>query len=196
MAKIPAVCNNCGKLFPSGFNFSGRDNIFVNCTAGPCPYCGSNGKIPNGIYSALSDTALAFVSGKIKATQLKHFIEIIKLAKKQDIDSATLSEEIKNQIPELSSVANILPKTRTELYAFLLVLIAFLTLLLNSIKPKKLSEPILEQEINVIIENTINNYYTQNSPIKNQMKEKKKNNDKAKKKKKRLIIKSSKRRNR
>ena len=76
MPNIPAIClnQNCKNIFPSGFSLSKSRNItFTNCTSGPCPRCGSNGTIPNGIYDSTGDNIFAksFGCGSFRTTCTK-----------------------------------------------------------------------------------------------------------------------------
>jgi hypothetical protein len=51
MVTIPAICMNCGTAFPSGFG--GKDGGTINvigCISGPCPNCGADGRVPDGVY--------------------------------------------------------------------------------------------------------------------------------------------------
>lgn len=56
MFNLPAICDNCGLNFPSGFAIgSGAQLMITNNTSGPCPNCGGMGHIPNGIYEIVND---------------------------------------------------------------------------------------------------------------------------------------------
>lgn len=56
MFNLPAICDNCGLNFPSGFVIgSGAQLITTNSISGPCPNCGGMGRIPDGIYEVVSD---------------------------------------------------------------------------------------------------------------------------------------------
>jgi len=49
MVNLPAVCNACGTIFPSGFAVGvGSSNYFSSNTSGPCPGCGGVGRVPDG----------------------------------------------------------------------------------------------------------------------------------------------------
>lgn len=56
MYNLPAICDNCSNVFPSGFSGgSGVTMITLNSKSGPCPYCGGMGSVPNGIYQIISE---------------------------------------------------------------------------------------------------------------------------------------------
>ena len=160
MPRLPAICQNCEKLFPSGFYIGGKRNTFINCVSGPCPFCGHpEGLIPDGMYSALSDTVLEFISSRVKASHIRILIEILNQAKDEDVDAKTLSERIKNRVPELSTITKVLPKTRSELYQFIIALVIFLTFFINNFKKDNISHEDIENQVEVIVNNTIQNFY-------------------------------------
>ena len=166
MANIPAVCDSCGRLFPTGFsigaNFSAE---MINCGAGPCPFCGSKGKIQDGIYSTLSNTALLFTSGKILPSHLKNLISILNSSLDNKKNYQEVADTINNDIPELTSIADILPKTRKELYAFLVILIALATLLLNTCKSDTSPPSVTNHNVSIFVNQAIELSYRNDNDI-------------------------------
>src|SRR6266567_2468441 len=69
-------------------------------------------------------------SGRLSRTDLQKAIKILSQFQKQTLTPQAVANTIKTQIPELSSLADVLPKTRSELYAFIQTLILILTLML------------------------------------------------------------------
>jgi hypothetical protein len=200
MPRIPAVCKKCGKIFQSSFNVGGTV-VMQDCVAGPCPFCGGSGSIPSGIYTTLTNAALIFAAGKILPPQFRNFISIIESAIKNKEDAIKVSMEIKENMPELSSVADALPKTRNELYAFLAILIALVTLILNTCKSDKEPPPVSKIQINNFVNQAIENMYGTEIPVPHSLKPKtttKQSVDKKKMKSKnrKRIAKISKRKNR
>lgn len=160
MARVPAVCDSCGRVFPSSFALGGVGNVLQDCKAGPCPHCGSLGSIPNGVYSAISETVLALAASRIQAPHIQRLLNIAKSAVSAQADPAEVAEHVRSDLPELSSLADALPKTRSELYAFLAVIILFLTLLYKTLTkpdPPSVSMP----QVNVFIEQVMEKSYAQ-----------------------------------
>src|SRR5512136_1169416 len=55
--RVPAVCDSCGVIFSSVFEVSDSTNIsFYGCGSGPCPKCGGDGHIPDGVYNFIGNT--------------------------------------------------------------------------------------------------------------------------------------------
>ena len=150
--KVPAVCDNCGTIFPSGFDLNNSINVtFIGCTAGPCPICGSTGHIPDGIYNFIENT-IELLSGPSRTVaELQRLASILNIAKENQFSYQDISREIEKELPELSSLKDILPKTRTELYAFIAIIISIISLLVGQVSSSR------QQKIEIT--NVINNIY-------------------------------------
>ncbi len=163
MVRIPAVCNKCSTVFASGFDIAGKNNTFSGCNSGPCPTCGGRGSIPDGVYSALSDTIFAYKAGRINQATLRGLVDLLELAKATGDEPQNVAERIKSDVPELASVADALPKTRSDLYAFLALFIAILSVLIGMCKPVAPPQHhhiyIEEMEVEQAINLTLNNLY-------------------------------------
>lgn len=148
--RVPAVCDNCGTIFPSSFEVRNSTNIsFSGCGAGPCPVCGGMGHIPDGVYNFLGNT-IEFLSGPSRSiTELERLAALLERAKTSNASSQAVAKEIDESIPELSSIKDWLPKNRSELYAFIALLLSALSLMINqsdSGEPSKV-------EVNTVINN-------------------------------------------
>ena len=67
MKTVIAICENksCETVFtvPNLMNISGSSKIqFTGVKLGPCPECGSNGNIPDGVYQMI-DNSLELIKG-------------------------------------------------------------------------------------------------------------------------------------
>lgn len=148
--RVPAVCDNCGTIFPSSFEVSNSTNIsFSGCGAGPCPVCGGMGHIPDGVYNFLGNT-IEFLSGPSRSiAELERLAALLERAKTSNASSQAVAKEIDESIPELSSIKDWIPKNRSELYAFIALLLSALSLMINqsdSGEPSKV-------EVNTVINN-------------------------------------------
>jgi len=157
---MPAICDNCGVFFNSSFMGDGAlGTTFVNCGAGPCPNCGGTGHIPDGIYNFIGDT-IEFLSGPQRTVdELKILAEILNKAKRDKYSPQKLNEEIEKELPQfLSILKKILPKTKAEFYAFIGLILAAITILINSanyFSDKKISKNEIQEITQVIINNSI-----------------------------------------
>jgi len=159
MPRVPAICNTCGTIFPSGFSVGARNVSLEDCITASCPHCGGVGQVPSGVYSALTSTALAVTAGNISESQLQRFLSILKDARKCDASPDDVAKSIRSDVPELRTISDVLPKTRSEMYAFITMLIVLLSTLLNALKPSDKSPSISEDRVQQIVDESIEKLY-------------------------------------
>jgi uncharacterized protein YecA (UPF0149 family) len=144
-------------MFASGIVVENSTNItFSDCSAGPCPACGGMGHIPDGVYNFIGNT-IELLSGPARTvSELQRLANILREARKKNASLEEVKKEIQEEVPELSSLRDILPKNRSELYAFLALILSVITLLLPQLSSKGANK--------VEINNVINNVYQQAQP--------------------------------
>ncbi|WP_243186687.1 SEC-C metal-binding domain-containing protein [Clostridium intestinale] len=173
MPNMPAFCDKCGAIFPSGFYIKDSQGTFEGCTS-MCPRCGSMAKVPDGMYNVIGETIEILKAPDVTIEKLKALNELLYNLKSDKIKTDTFEDKVNTELPELSSLVSILPKNRTDLYAFLGLIIAFIQMII-SLNAK---EPINNYNIDTVI----NNYYisepinSNNSIVKPGMEIKKKQN--------------------
>jgi uncharacterized protein YecA (UPF0149 family) len=152
MPAVPAICDTCGSIFPSGIFVENSLSItFRDCHAGPCPKCGQVGHLVEGTFNFVGETievVRASFKTQSELIRLKKFIQKIK-QEAPKVEEAI--REIQDNYPQLSKPISLLPKTTSELYAFLGLLIALLTYI--QIQWRKV-EP-----SSTFINNVYNNFY-------------------------------------
>jgi hypothetical protein len=151
MVRVPAVCDSCGAFFPSPIEASNAINItFSTVAVGPCPHCGGSGHVPDGTYNFIGN-AIQFLSGPARsASDLERLAAILRSARQREASAEDIRKQIANEVPELQSIADLLPKTRAELYAFIGIILAILTLLLGALRKGEPSKIEINQVINQI----------------------------------------------
>jgi hypothetical protein len=160
MPLMPAICDNCGAVFNSGVMGSdgAAHTTFVNCTAGPCPRCGGMGHIPDGVYNFIGN-AIEFLSGPQRTIEeLKILAELLRIAKREKFSPEILNDKIEKELPQFSLFKNFLPKTKAEFYAFISIILAVITILINSanyFSNKKISKTEIQEITQVVINNSI-----------------------------------------
>ncbi|MEN0015550.1 MAG: hypothetical protein AAGC46_19435, partial [Solirubrobacteraceae bacterium] len=61
--EIPAFCQRCGAIFPSGFAVANVVGLTLQGNlAGPCPRCGGMGEVIQGTFNVIGN-AIELVSG-------------------------------------------------------------------------------------------------------------------------------------
>lgn len=127
---VPAFCDTCGAIFRSGFFVDNATNItFAGNRAGPCPVCGGMGHIPDGVFDFVGNTIEVLSAPKRTVDELSRLAKILRKARENQQTPEQVAETLRKEAPELSHLADVLPKTRVELYSFLALIVAILTLL-------------------------------------------------------------------
>jgi hypothetical protein len=84
---------------------------------------------------------------------LERLAAVLKEARAQGATVAEIAQAIRKETPELTSVGDLLPKSRAELYAFIGIILSAIAILLSQCaSPRKRTQPIL----NVNVEQVIN----------------------------------------
>lgn len=173
MANLPAICDNCGTIFPSGFNISGGTGVMIGSKSGPCPRCGSWGHIPDGTYRIVENIIEVLSAPQRTIDELKRFSDLLQRTRNEEITAEELSSKVNSEVPSMSPALDLLPKTREEKrsdFKFLIsAMIATIGILVPVFNDKNVDNPQeqikIEQVINNIYEIEQYNTYNINKPI-------------------------------
>ncbi len=162
MPHVPAVCDNCGAVFPSGFFIGGDaiDTTFAGNTSGPCPNCGSTGHTPDGTFNFTEDTIQLLQGPQRTVFELERLAEILREANQRNANFEEVRLIIEQKTPEFAMLANLLPRTRSELYAFIAIILTIIQILLDTANTQGTNI----RDIDIDIEQVINITIQQQSP--------------------------------
>ena len=140
IAEVPAVCNRCRSFFPSGYGFdAGGTGVEVSLdipSSAPlsrrCPACGGTGRVLGGVYSIVEDAISLLRGSERTVSELERLAGILHSAKERGASVEEVRSTVRKDLPELSSLADLLPRTRGELYAFIAMVIAAIALILQA----------------------------------------------------------------
>lgn len=113
---LPAICDTCLTVWdPHAFNISGATNVHIeDVTVSPCPKCGGVGHIPDGIYSATTDTITVLVATAQSARSLAALAGVLQRAREQHANAEQvarlLEEEKSTDLKPMATVVRRLPK--------------------------------------------------------------------------------------
>lgn len=91
------------------------------------------------------------------ALELERLAQVIRQARKQGSSVEELRATIQTETPELATLADLLPKTRTELYAFLAIVLAAIQILLAMSANEGIDIPDVDVNVQDVIDVTIIN---------------------------------------
>jgi len=171
LPRVPAFCDNCGSVFPSGFSVSGGATLTtVGGKSGPCPSCGSMGTVPDGVFRAAGNVIRLLTGPQKTIEQLQRLASVINEARNTVSEPNKAVEKIKQEAPELSSIVDILPRTRNELYGFLtVILIAVGTVIAGAALYK--DRPPSEAEVQNMVDRTIEQAFEEHEEVKKQQRQ-------------------------
>lgn len=158
MPDVPAFCDTCGTAFPSGFFAENSSFSLSNFVAGPCPNCGGMGHVPDGLYNIVGNSIKVLANSKRSSSELLRIAERLRAAKQRNATPDEMSATLKEELPELSSIADTIPKTRAELYAFITVILTIIGMIVTSLSSKESPRIEVHQVITNIVESPNANY--------------------------------------
>lgn len=155
---LPAICDNCGMIFPSTFSGGGGAKMLMfGCKSGPCPKCGSMGYVPDGAYRLINEVIEILGAPEYSKSDLELLVKVLNKSKMDDISLEKAKGDIAEKAPRLSKIFDLLPKTRGEKRDDIKFAITTILATLAIVIPLKSSNASTVNNINV--EQVINNIY-------------------------------------
>ncbi|MDP2815229.1 MAG: hypothetical protein Q8O19_00945 [Rectinemataceae bacterium] len=147
MIQVPVICHNCEAFFGANI-LDGA--ILGNTRLGnnpiPCPFCGKMGYTIEGLYSSIGQTVQIIANSLNSEKSLALLVQNLKQFKTRELDPRLFKKEIQQNVPELKKITDTLPKTRSELYAFVAVLLSAIALLISAITQSSSSSQSMTKE--------------------------------------------------
>ncbi|MDM7948968.1 SEC-C metal-binding domain-containing protein [Hydrogenophaga sp.] len=133
MPAVPAFCDTCGTVFSSGIFVEDSMHISLSGNkAGPCPRCGGMGHVPDGVFNFIGNTIEILSAPERTVSELIGLAKILQEARRKGEDKEEVTARIEKELPSLSTLAKLLPTNKSELYGFLGVVIAAVSLYTQS----------------------------------------------------------------
>ncbi|MGR2767352.1 SEC-C metal-binding domain-containing protein [Photobacterium ganghwense] len=153
MPMIPAFCDTCGTPFSSGIFIEHCAHVTLKGNrSGPCPNCGGMGSVPDGVFNILGNVIEILSAPSRTLEQLKKYTQIINEAKEDNLSTEQVKKRIDSELPELSGITQFLPKTRSDLYAFLSLILAALSYITTLVDN---DDSVTSQQVEEIMEKSI-----------------------------------------
>jgi len=138
---IPAICHQCGGLFPSGIAVADSASVQVERVSwGPCPACGGNGSVPDGVYASVLPQVLRLLTAPgVTVQHLKQLQATLERVRDearggQGVDPAKLAAAVREQAPVGPGIAAEIPKVdRNYVVAFITMILTAIGLVLAAI---------------------------------------------------------------
>jgi hypothetical protein len=91
------------------------------------------GHVPDGVFNFVGNTIEILSAPQRTVDELSRLAKILREAREKKQGPEAVAQTIRKELPELSGLADLLPKTRAELYAFLALIVAVVALLTQSL---------------------------------------------------------------
>jgi preprotein translocase subunit SecA len=102
------------------------------------------------VYNFIGNT-IELLSGPSRTvSELERLSKILSQAHKDRISLEQVSKRITDEVPELSSIKDLLPKSRSELYAFIAIIITIIGIILGQLKKEQPPKVEVTQVLNII----------------------------------------------
>lgn len=143
----PALCRECKTLYPSGVEDNGAPG-----TVPPCPRCGEAGYLPDDVESFVLQTIEHLSAPERSISEIERLSAILVAALQKEASFAYVGDTIKESIPPLSPVADLLPSPPAERYAFISLALKAIVLFISELGQS--DEPTVEvhQVLNAVYE--------------------------------------------
>ena len=120
MSSFIAFCSNpsCGAVFevPNLIGGDGTATIeMVGTTVGPCPACGSTGRIPDGVYEYANHAVNLLKGPELTVRALKQVKEILERARSKPSSKEEVLKEVESVSPEAAKALGSAPDSSNYL---------------------------------------------------------------------------------
>jgi hypothetical protein len=158
MPRVPAVCDNCGSIFAAPVELRDGGGIhFTNVLVGPCPQCGGDGRIPDGMYSALGNTIRVLLTSERSVSDLQAVLTRIKAAQSPE----QAEEIIKIDAPELQ---NLLPLYSDKGHKRIATLASLLMIIIGVMQYLATRQGVTEMQLNDALDRFLNRATAASTP--------------------------------
>ena len=132
MTRVPGPVASAISLFPTPFDIVDDGSAsFEGMEIAECPYCGGSAYIPDGVYKRVGDALALFSTPEVTLETLQRLRQILVDASENTLDVDIVAATIKHEVPSLRKFTEYLPKTPTDLTAYITLILTALTLLLG-----------------------------------------------------------------
>ncbi|TKH07327.1 hypothetical protein FC682_02025 [Peribacillus simplex] len=119
MYQVPAFCDNCNFIFPSGIVIGNSTNVTMTGNKSQCPNCNYMARIPDGIFKFYDGVIEVLQASESTKRDLQKFYTIIQKANKVEATPQKVQQEIQKEVPKLSFLAKYLPQNAKQLIGFI-----------------------------------------------------------------------------
>jgi hypothetical protein len=144
----PALCTGCKALYPSGV----EGDAASRPVAAPCPGCGEVGYVPDGVDSFIRHLVEHLSAPERSLSEIERLSVIFVAAMQSEAAFAHVGDTIKESLPPLSPVADMLPAPSAERYVFISLSLKSIVLFISELGRSDDPTVDVHQVLNVVYE--------------------------------------------
>ncbi len=144
----PALCIGCKTLYPSGV----EGNAAAGTVTVPCPACGEVGYVPDGVESYIRRLIEHLSAPERSISEIERLSVIFVAAMQSEAAFAHVGDTIKESIPPLSPIADLLPSLPAERYAFISLALKSIVLFIGELGEGNDPTVDVQQVVNAVYE--------------------------------------------
>lgn len=118
------------------------------------------GHIPDGTFNFTEDAIQLLRGPQRTVSELQRFSQILREARERNATVEEVRQTIREEAPELTNLADLLPRTRNELYAFIMIILVVIQMLLSTATHLDIDI----QDVDIDIDRLINVTFDQQPP--------------------------------
>jgi len=144
----PALCTACRTLYPSGL----EGKAPAASSVAPCPGCGKEGYIPDGVESFAQHLMEELSAPERSISEIERLSAIFVAALQKEAAFTHIDETIRESIPPLAPVADLLPTPPAERYAFIALALKAIVLFITELGQSDEPTVAVDQVLNAVYE--------------------------------------------
>lgn len=150
MPILPAFCDRCGAVFPSGIYAGDGATLNINnVSSGTCPRCGGTIRMKNGVFNVVNGVISEIKKNNYSKEDLVELVDILKSLQHNENSEPELTKEETNRY---SWIFRFLPENLGDKIAIIAIIIDVIL--------SFSSQPTINYNIDIDVEQVIqNNYY-------------------------------------
>lgn len=162
MPNLPAFCDNCGTIFPSGFLIDHASHVTLSGNkSGPCPKCGGMGSIPDGVFNFVGNVVEILSAPQVTLEKLQRLSQLASELKDKAVESTL--EKIEKEFPELKETIENVRKDSGHIVTWLTLFFLAVQTVIQAAAYFADKSP-SKNEIQNMIDSSIQKSFQQNQP--------------------------------
>lgn len=155
MPNLPAVCDNCGNVFPSGYELNNSIGVGFRGNKQICPRCGGLAEIQDGIYDAIGNQIFfrqafdAIKEDNLSNEDLHKIEQVLRSTQKEKAVPNDIASGIEDAVPTATNLIKLLTSQPLANFAQIIGVLLTIIMFLQSCitRPVEVSQTTIDKLI-------------------------------------------------